>query len=297
MSDKKDWKGTTFGNGWMHKWLIRLLRVIDLRLLYGFESVFVIPVCLLLNTNHSRTTAYRYFRERIGFSPLKAAWKTYTNHCLFGQVVVDKFAMYAGRHFNVEKVGMDLIYRLNDRPEGYVQLSSHIGNYEIAGYTLMADKKGFNALVFAGEKESVMDNRNKMFSDTLIHMIPLRPDMSHLFAIDNALQNGEIVSMPADRINGSPKFVERNFLGGKARFPQGPFSVATMRGLDVVAVNVMKTGLTRYKIFITPLSYDKSAKRKEQVEQLSQAYVAELERVIRMYPAQWYNYYEFWVEE
>lgn len=291
MAEQK-WAGTTYGNGWMHKWLIRILRIIDIRLLYGFVAVFVIPVCLVKNP--SCGIAYRYFRQRIGYGPLKAAWKTYVNHCLFGQVVVDKFAMYAGKHFDVEAVGMDNINRLNDLPEGYIQLSSHIGNYEIAGYTLTAEKKPFNALVFAGEKESVMDNRNKMFGDTKIRMIPLKADMSHLFAIDNALTNGEIVSMPADRINGSPKCVEHEFLGGVARFPQGPFSVATMRGLDVLAVNVMKKSLTKYKLIVTPLTYDKEAKRKEQIEQLSKAYVDVLEKTVREYPDQWYNYFEFW---
>jgi len=291
MAEQK-WAGTTYGNGWMHEWLIRILRIIDIRLLYGFVAVFVIPVCLIKNP--SCGIAYRYFRQRIGYGPLKAAWKTYVNHCLFGQVVVDKFAMYAGKHFDVEAVGMDNINRLNDLPEGYIQLSSHIGNYEIAGYTLTAEKKPFNALVFAGEKESVMDNRNKMFGDTKIRMIPLKADMSHLFAIDNALTNGEIVSMPADRINGSPKYVEHEFLGGVARFPQGPFSVATMRGLDVLAVNVMKKSLTKYKLIVTPLTYDKEAKRKEQIEQLSKAYVDVLEKTVREYPDQWYNYFEFW---
>lgn len=291
MAEQK-WAGTTYGNGWMHKWLIRILQVIDIRLLYGFVAVFVIPVVLIVNP--SRGIAYRYFRKRIGYGRLKAAWKTYTNHCLFGQVVVDKFAMYAGHKFDVETEGMEHINRLNEREEGYIQLSSHVGNYEIAGYTLVAEKKAFNALVFAGEKASVMDNRNKMFGDTKIRMIPLSTDMSHLFTIDNALQNGEIVSMPADRINGSPKFVEREFLGGIARFPQGPFSVATMRGLDVIAVNVMKTSLTKYKIIVTPLDYDKTAKRKEQIEQLSKAYVATLEQTVKQFPTQWYNYFEFW---
>lgn len=289
---EKQWQGTTYGNGWMHKWLIRILKFIDIRLLYGFVAVFVIPVCLIKNP--SCGIAYRYFRKRIGYGRIKAAWKTYTNHCLFGQVVVDKFAMYAGKQFDVETEGMEHIERLNNLPEGYVQLSSHIGNYEIAGYTLVAEKKAFNALVFAGEKASVMDNRNKMFGDTKIRMIPLCSDMSHLFAIDNALRNGEIVSMPADRINGSPKYVEREFLGSVARFPQGPFSVATMRGLDVIAVNVMKTSLTKYKICVTPLEYDKTAKRKEQIEQLSKSYVSVLESTVRKYPEQWYNYFEFW---
>lgn len=288
----QQWAGTTYGNGWMHKWLIRILRVIDIRILYAFVAVFVIPVCLVANP--SRGIAYRYFRKRMGYGRWKAAWKTYVNHCLFGQVVVDKFAMYAGHRFQVETEGMEIINQLNNQEDGYIQLSAHVGNYEIAGYTLVAEKKAFNALVFAGEKASVMDNRNKMFQDTKIRMIPLSADMSHLFTIDSALQDGEIVSMPADRINGSPKCIEREFLGATARFPQGPFSVATMRGLDVISVNVMKTSLTKYKIHVARLDYDKSAKRKEQIEQLSGKYVAVLEDMVKRYPTQWYNYFEFW---
>ena len=45
--------------------------------------------------------------------------------------------------------------------------------------------------------------------------------------------------------------------------------------LDVLAVNVMKEGLRKYRIYLTPLPYNKEASRKEQMEQLSAAYVAE----------------------
>ena len=287
-----NWPGTTYGNEWMHKWLIRLLRFIDTRILYLFVAVFIIPVCLILNP--SRGIAYRYFRERMGYGRLKSAWKTYVNHCLFGQVVVDKFAMYAGKKFKVEIEGEEHFARLAAKEEGFMQLSAHIGNYEIAGYTLVSKDKRMNALVFAGEKESVMRNRGKMFEGTNIKMIAIQPDMSHLFEIDQALTEGEIVSMPADRISGSQKCIEHDLLGAKAKFPLGPFSVATMRGLDVLAVNVMKTSLGSYKIFVTPLPYDKEASRQEQIEQLSGAYVAELEKRVRQYPTQWYNYFEFW---
>ena len=292
---KEQWAGTTYGNAWMHKWLIRLLRYIDVRVLYGFVAVFVIPVCLVLNP--SRGIAYRYFRRRIGYGRLKSAWKTYVNHCLFGQVVIDKFAMYAGKKFNIEIEGGDHFLDLATQQEGFVQLSAHIGNYEIAGYTLVSKSKRFNALVFAGEKTSVMENRDKMFADTNIRMIAISPDMSHLFEIDKALEDGEIVSMPADHILGSQKDTEHEFLGAKARFPLGPFSVATMRGLNVLAVNVMKTSLRGYKIFVAPLQYDKAAARQEQIRQLSQAYVSELERRVRQYPTQWYNYFEYWKSE
>ena len=292
---EQEWAGTTYGNAWMHKWLIRMLRHIDVRILYLFVAIFVIPVCLVLNP--SRGIAYRYFRRRIGYGRLKSAWKTYVNHCLFGQVVVDKFAMYAGKKFDVEVENYnEFLERASREEEGFVQLSAHIGSYEIAGYTLAVEGKNFNALVFAGEKASVMQNRNKMFADTNINMIAIQPDMSHLFEIDKALTDGGIVSMPADRINGSQKCIEHVFLGAKAKFPLGPFSVATMRGLDVLAVNVMKDSLLGYKIYVTPLAYDKEASRQEQIRQLSSAYVAELEKRVRQYPTQWYNYFEFWQE-
>ena len=144
-AQEKKWTGTTYGNGWMHKWLIRLLRWTDVRVIYAINAVIIVPACLLFR--ESRSIIYRYFRERQGYGVFKAAWKTYVNHCLFSQVVVDKFAMYAGKTFNIETEGYDHFLALAAQKEGFVQLSSHIGNYEIAGYTLVAESKPFHALV------------------------------------------------------------------------------------------------------------------------------------------------------
>lgn len=286
------WQGTTYGNGWMHKWLIRLLRYTDTRVLYAFAAIFIVPVCLIVNP--AQRIAYRYFRDRCGMLWLRAVIKTYVNFYMFAQVVIDKFAMYAGRKFKTEIEGYDYFLTLAGKEGGFIQLSAHIGNYEIAGYTLTAEKKRFNALVFAGEKESVMRNRNRMFGDRNIRMIAIKPDMSHIFLINNALSDGETVSMPADRVIGSQKTMAVNLLGKEAHLPAGPFTVATMRGLPVIAVNVMKTAHDTYKIYVTPLRYDLSAPRRQQARQLADAYAAEIGRMMTMYPEQWYNYFDFW---
>ena len=288
---KKTWDGTTYGNNLMHKWLIGLLRGIDIRIVYIFTYVFVIPPCLF---RPGFKPIYRYFRERWGCNPVKAFLKTYQNHCLFGQVVIDRFAMYAGKQFHFEIDGYDYFLQLADKPEAFLLFSSHIGNYELAGYTLTSEKKAFNAIVFGGEKETVMENRTNMFSDKNIHMIPIKDDMSHLFLIDRALGQGEIVSMPVDRSFGSKRGVKEQLLGAEVNLPLGPFRVATMQGCSVLAVNVMKASTLGYKIYVKPLDYDKQAKRSEQIEQLAHAYVSELERMLTMYPAQWYNYFDFW---
>ena len=287
---ERNWNGTTFGSGLMHKWLIGLLRWVDVRIIYVFTAIFILPFCMLIKTRVN----YRYFRRQQKYGVFHSIGAMYMNYYYFSQVVIDRFAMYAGRKFNIEKVGYEHYELLAKQPEGFIQLSSHVGNYEIAGYTLVAKDKPFNALVFFGEKESVMQGRSSRFADTNIRMIPVSNDMSHIFLIEEALANGETVSMPADRILGSKKTIELPFLNGVADFPIGPFQVATMRGLDVLAVNVMKTSMTSYKIYVTPLTYDHSLPRNEQIKALAEAYVKELERMMKLYPTQWYNYFDFW---
>lgn len=285
---------TTYGSGWMHRTLIGSLRWLDVRLIYVFTSIFIIPVCLLLNLNHSRTTAYRYFRQRLGYGCLRASWYTYVNHCLFAQVVVDRFAVFAGKRFKLDIDGYEYFQQLELETKGFVILSSHIGCYEVAGYSLISKSKRFNALVFGGEKATVMKGRQEALSEHNIRMIPVREDMSHLFIVNEALSNNEIMSMPADRIVGSAKVVKVNFFGETASLPAGPFSVATMNGLDALAVNVMKISAKRYKVYVTRLSYDTQAPRKQQMQQLANCYVEELERRVRQYPSQWFNFYDFW---
>lgn len=294
MVDNVQWTGNTYGSRRMHQWLIGVLRIMDVRMLYLFAAIFIVPVCLVVRPSYG--IIYRFFRKRLHYSSIKACWKTYVNHCLFSQVVIDRFAMYAGKHFHVEIEGYHYFEALAGKKEGFVVLSSHVGNYELAGYTLAAEDKPINALVFGGEKQSVMENRNKLLTRHHIKMIPISADMSHLFLIERALSDGEIMSMPADRIFGSRKTIEKTFLGEKAQFPLGPFRVATMKGLRVLAVNVMKTSMMTYKAYVVPLDYDQECARDEQIQQLSDAYVGELERIVRAYPAQWYNYFDFWTK-
>lgn len=291
MADRQ-WTGSTFGNGWMHKLLIRSLRIIDTRLLYCFSYVFIVPPCLLFRD--SRRTAYEFYRRRLGQRPLKAAWFTYLNHCKFSEIVIDKFAMFAGKRFNVKVDGLDTFNSYARGEAGFVQMSSHIGNYEIAGYSLVSEEKTINAVVYANEKESVRQNRAVMFDRTNIRMIPIMEDMSHLYLIDTALREGNIVSFPSDRSMGGSKCLRCDFFGAPARFPQGPFSVATMRGLDVLAINVMKEKWNGYHIYVTPLEYDKQESRAGQMDKLLKGYVSELEKRLLQYPAQWFNFFDFW---
>ncbi len=230
----------------------------------------------------------------MGRGPLRALWLAYCNHCLFSQVVIDRFAMYAGRQFHLEMQGYEHFRHLAAQPGGFVQLSAHVGNYELAGYSLTSDQKDMYALVFGGEKQTVMAGRSNQFRRQNIRMIVIQPDMSHLFELNKALADGQIVSMPADRTFGSDKTLPVMLLGDRLRLPQGPFRVAVMRGCPVLAVNVMKSAATTYQVMVQPLDYDRQAPRQQQLQQLADAFAANLEQTIRCYPTQWYNYFDLW---
>ena len=289
------WVGTTYGNGWMHRRLITALRFIDVRVLYAFASVFVVPPTLIVN-GKARRTMYSFFRQRLGYGRLRAAWSTYRNHCAFSQVVIDRFAMYAGKKFGIDIDGYDIFSTLSKQPGGFIQLSSHIGNYELAGYSLVAEDKRFNALVFGGEKASVMANRSNMFDGNNIRMISMMPDMSHMFVIDSALTDGEILSMPADRVFGSQKAFVVDFMGAPARFPQGAFLLAAMRDVPMLFVSVMKSGLRRYRISVHRIPTTSEGDTRTRAAALAAEYVKLLEATVRRYPTQWYNYFDFWAQ-
>lgn len=290
--DHAEWKGTTGGMPWMQRSLVWMLATIDQRILYGV-LLFVVPFYMIFS-HMGYISQYHFFRERFGESCIRAFFHVYVNHFKFGQIIIDRFAVYGGRKFKLEFDGYDLWTEVARQDDGFVQVSSHIGNYELAGYSLKSQNKAFNALVFLGETETVMKNRNKVFAPNNIKMVPVMPDMSHIFELNTALSNGEIVSMPGDRIFGSQKSVTHEFLGKEAKFPVGPFSLAATRGCRMLSVFCMKKDWQTYYIRVRELPMGDSGKRSDQINSLSTAFVSELEKIVREYPTEWFNYYDFW---
>jgi predicted LPLAT superfamily acyltransferase len=292
--EDSQWKGKTEGTQWMHKALIQSFKYLNLRFVYCGMAILVIPFYMLF-AHRGYISMYHFFRKRFGFSPIKSFLYVYKNHFRFGQIILDRFAFYAGKKFDFSIENYDAFQEKVKSSGGMLIVSSHIGNYELAGYTLKAKEKRFNAVVFSGEAEMVMKNRNKFLTGNNISMIPVSDDMSHIFKINNALEEGDVVSIPGDRIFGSPRYVECDFFGSKAKFPLGPFVLAVQRNVPAIAIFVMKTSTMKYNIHIRQLIVDEPcADKKERVKKLAQKFASTVEKIIRIYPEQWFNYYEFW---
>jgi predicted LPLAT superfamily acyltransferase len=120
-----------------------------------------------------------------------------------------------------------------------------------------------------------------------------------LFTLHAALQQGEVVTVLCDRHPGSPKCLTCDFLNGKADFPAGAFALADTLGVEVLSVFVIKESVKKYTVHIKPLSLDAQQAeggKNERVAACVRAFVSEAEAIVRRYPEQWFNYYEFWKE-
>jgi len=295
----QEWKGNTGGGLFGQQSLIVLFRFLNVRFGY-FLLMLVVPFYMLFARKACRAI-YSLFKERFCCSAWKSFCKTYANHYVFGQVILDRFSVFAGRKdlFEIEIVGNEHFSRLATGDKGFVVASSHIGNFEIGGYFLYSDKKKMNALIYAGESEIVQKNRSGLLNGNNINLIPVLNDMSHLFAVNSALQNGEIVSMPCDRNLGSAKNVECDFLGKKAKFPIGAFALATTFDVEVLSAFIIKKTAFKYTVYVMPVEIENRQEKmtkQEKIEQYVRVYVKNLEEIVRKYPEQWFNYYDFWAD-
>ena len=286
-----DWKGRTDGLPWMIRSLVVLMKVIDRRVIYCFMAI-VVPFYMIFN-HKGYLAIYRFFRERFGYGRIKSFLKVYANHYCFGQVIIDRYAAYAGKKFRFELDGNERFMELVNGERGFVQLSSHAGNYEMVGYGLTSTAKKINGLFYGGESKVMMDFRRKILSMHNVNLIEVDESMSHIFNMNAAIDRGEIVSMTGDRLFGSSKALKCMFLGKEASFPMGPFALAVQKEVPMLAVFSMRYH-GRYRVYVRDIKPDESLPLRARMADMARQFAAELENVVRMYPTQWFNYYDFW---
>jgi predicted LPLAT superfamily acyltransferase len=295
-SEERAWKGVTGGSTFGQKAMKILFSIVNVRVGY-FILIFVIPFYMLF-ARKGYLVIYRYFRKRHGYSAVKSFCKTYQNHYLFGQMMLDRFAVYAGqKNFKVDNPDNDVFLSRVNVSCGCIVAGAHIGNPELCGYLLSQDTKRINSLIFGGEAKEVQKNRSTVLNNNNVRLIPVSEDMSHIFLINEALTNGEIVSIPCDRAYGRNKTIECDFLNGKVDFPVGAFVMALHYNVPVIALFVLKISTSRYRVYVTPVPVPQEGGKREKINEMTGSFVRILEDIVKKYPEQWFNFYDFWKDE
>ena len=74
----------------------------------------------------------------------------------------------------------------------------------------------------------------------------------------------------------------------------GAFALAAQKNVSVLTVFVMKSGYKSYHAYVREIQCDREAKLREQMSQMAQSFATNLEDIVKKYPTQWFNYFDFW---
>lgn len=244
-----------------------------------------------------------YFIQAHGYSKLKARLAVYKNNFLLGQTIIDKVAVMAGAKnpFTVIHKNKQVLNDIADMGKGGILVSAHIGNWEVAGQGLNRLGTAFNILMYTNEKEEVKQYMDGVMKEKKINIISINEETkSHIIELHKAFSNNELVVMHGDRYREGAKTLTADFFGKPAKFPAGPFIMAAKFGVPLCIVFAVKINNHTYQFSTEKVITVPRVRGEAQLEKVCQdmlrQYVAEVEKIAREYPHQWFNYYDFWKE-
>lgn len=287
------WEGKSKGNKLGYSIFIGTLRyggVLPAYILLRFVAAYY----FLFSYSSSRPI-FQYFHTKVGYGWWQSLWSVYRNYYVFGQVLIDKVIVMSGlsNKFTFEFEGEQYLREITAAGKGGIMLSAHLGNWEVAGHLFTRLQTRINIVMFDGEHERIKKYLSSITGERNVNIIVIKDDLSHIYAINEALSNQELVCMHADRFLAGNKTVNATFMGQEASFPAGPFLLAATFRVPVSLVFAFKETNTHYHLYATP-PREYHGRRRQGVELAVQDFVQELEGMVKKYPEQWFNYYDFW---
>lgn len=291
----RKWAGKSKGTLLGYQIFVFCIKKLGVRTAY-VVLYFVAFYYFIFERKSNRYLQY-YFEKRLGYSPWKATKKRYWNYFTFGQTIIDKIAISVGlRHkFTYEFDGIENLHKLLKARKGGVLISAHIGNFEIAEH-FFADidfDYQINMVTTDLEHSVIKEYLERISTEKSTNkFIFVKYDMSHIYEINNALSNNEIICFTGDRYFQGTKSLRSTLLGKETDFPIGPFLIASRLGVPVIFVYVMKETASHYHL------YARVAQTKHRDSQgLLNAYTENMQQMLEKYPLQWFNYFDFWNDD
>ena len=289
------WKGKSKGKAPGYVIFVFILKTFGVLPAY-FLLRFVTFYYLIFSYKSTKST-FIFFRKKFNYNVLKSIYKVYVNYNLLGQSLIDKVVVMSGipNKFTFNLDGISNLRHIAALKKGGMLLTAHIGNWEAARHLLHEIDTRIHVVIFDGEDEGIKEYMESVTGKSVLSLIIIKDDMSHIFEISNALLNEELVCMPADRfIEGNNKTATMKFLGEDARFPLGPFMLAAKFGVPISFVYGMKESTFHYHFFASEVKEYPDLEQNVVVQQMLTDFVKDMEIKVRAYPEQWYNYYDFW---
>lgn len=283
------WDGKTKGSLTGYKIFLFFINTLGLGFAYGLLRV--VTYYYYLFAVKPRRALLDFYQNTLHITSSDARKMARRNFYIFGQTLVDRAAFLLGKDREFSHIFENEQYLIDIRNagKGGILLSAHVGNWETAGNLLKGRiTPTINIVMLDAEVENIKKYMDLSTGGSRFRVIAIKDDLSHIISIRNALVNNEFVAIHADRYLEGAKYIEMDFLGRKAKFPYGPFVIASKFNAPVTFVFAAKNGKFSYH-----LSATKPIEEKMKPEEIARLYVDELERKVKAFPEQWFNYFNF----
>ena len=293
----RSWSGKSRGGVFGHWFFLTITRASGRALAYWV--IYPVTLYFLITAPAARAASREFLRRALGPTDwLSSMIRSYRHLLAFARTMVDRalFRTRGKTAFRYTEEGIHLIQEAAAAGKGAVLLTAHVGNWELAGGLLSGAAGEKLAIVaYEGERERIAQFM-KRSGGPQFRIIDVGRDFLASLEMIRALRGGAVLAVHGDRPMGG-QVIAVPFLGREARFPVGPFLLAAVSGAPLIATFSLQVGPAAYRFFANEpqrLSFTAGQSREAQLRVWVEQYVAVLESLVRQYPYQWFNFYDFW---
>lgn len=293
-----DWKARPEGGG---RKAIRLIaaigrhggRPIARALLYPITAYF-----LCMRAVERR--ASRDFLRRLHGRP-QGWWATARHIHTFASTILDRVFLLSGRTgmFQMQTEGLDALEATLAKGRGVLVLGAHLGSFD-ALRVLGRQRPDLKIRVLLDKAHNPALSELFEELDPVLarHIIDAGQDgTAVVLAMKQAIDEGALVAMLADRSREGELAVPAPLLGQPAAFPAAPWLIASALEVPVMLAFGLYRGGNRYQLVFEPFADTVKiprAQRQAVLSTLITRYAARLEHRLRTAPYNWFNFYDFW---
>lgn len=293
------------------EWLTRRERgtVLGIRTMLFLCTIFgrtvpriVTAFIMMYYTVFSRAArrASRDYLARIHGHPA-SLYQVYRHLLQFGLVTLDRVFLLKGKlgKFKLSTNGDEHIQGLKRTRRGAILLGAHVGSFEALRALANDEDCRLNILAYLGNARMINSVFAKISPQLNTRVVSLEPgSIDSLLKVRDLVNDGELVAVLGDRVGLNDREAVVDFLGHPARFPTGPFILASLLECPVYLTMGLYKGGNRYDLYCEPFAdVVKLPRGKEKTEALrryAEQYATRLEYYCRLAPTNWFNFFDFW---
>lgn len=174
--------------------------------------------------------------------------------------------------------------------KGGIVLLSHIGGWATAAHSMKAEIPPMNIVMNEATKGKISkyEKSKQRKNETNVKILDLNQGAIAVnIQIANALMKKEVVAMMADRVLDPRKVISVNFLGDQVEINKNPFDIAYRLKQPLIATFSVMLKERHYKLIFKKIETENKT-----LEEIAQVYMDILTEIIKVYPDQWYNFFD-----